>query len=126
VGSINEEVDVVAEGTAKTPPTETPGKPAPVRLGGDIQAAKLLEKVLPVIPRQRNRRTFEGGTVILHTIIAMNGNPLSLGVMNAQIDPELASAAVKAVSKWRYSPMLLNGDPMGVDTAITVNFKLLP
>jgi outer membrane biosynthesis protein TonB len=56
----------------------------------------------------------------------MNGNPLSLGVVNTQIDPELARAAVEAVSKWRYSPTLLNGDPMEVDTAITVNFKLLP
>lgn len=44
VGSINEEVDVVAEGIAKTPPAETPGKPARVRLGGDIQAAKSSKK----------------------------------------------------------------------------------
>jgi TonB family protein len=66
------------------------------------------------------------GSVILHAIIGMNGNPLSLGVVNTQIDPELARAAVEAVSKWRYSPTLLNGDPMEVDTAITVNFKLLP
>ena len=50
VGSINEEVDVVAEGIAKNQLAETPGKPARVRLGGDVQAAKLLNKVIPVYP----------------------------------------------------------------------------
>ena len=66
------------------------------------------------------------GTVILHAIIGMEGNPLSLRVVNTQVDPELARAAVEAVSKWRYSPTLLNGDPIEVDTTVMVNFKLLP
>jgi periplasmic protein TonB len=64
--------------------------------------------------------------VILHAIIGMKGDPLSLRVVNTQVDPELARAAVEAVSKWRYSPTLLNGDPIEVDTTVTVNFKLLP
>ena len=46
--------------------------------------------------------------------------------MNAQVDPELTHAAVEAVSKWRYSPTLLNGDPIEVGTTVMVNFKLLP
>ena len=44
--------------------------------------------------------------------------------MNRQVDPELARAAVEAVSKWSYSPTLLNGEPIEVDTTIIVNFKL--
>ena len=56
----------------------------------------------------------------------MEGNPLSLRVVNTQVDPGLARAAVEAVSKWRYSPTLLNGDPIEVDTTVMVNFKLLP
>jgi TonB family protein len=55
----------------------------------------------------------------------MEGNPLSLRVMNGQIDPELTRAAVEAVSKWRYRPTLLDGAPIEVDTTIMVNFKLL-
>jgi TonB family protein len=55
----------------------------------------------------------------------MEGNPLSLRVVNTQVDPELTRAAVEAVSKWRYSPTLLNGDPIEVDTTVMVNFKLL-
>jgi len=47
-------------------------------------------------------------------------------MVNTQVDPELARAAVEAVSKWRYSPKLLNGDPIEVDMTVVVNFKLLP
>jgi TonB family protein len=124
VGSVTEEVNVVAEGTSKSLAGERAGKPARVRLGGDIQAPKLLNKVQPVYPAAAKTAGIEG-TVILHAIIGMEGNPLSLRVMNIQVDPELARAAVEAVSKWRYSPTLLNGEPIEVDTTITVNFKLL-
>jgi protein TonB len=49
---------------------------------------------------------------------------LSLRVMNNHIDPELARAAIEAVSQWRYRPTLLNGEPIEIDTTIMVNFSL--
>jgi len=125
VGAIMEEVDVVAEGTVKAMPAGTVGKQTRIRLGGDIQPPKLLNKVQPVYPAAAKAAGVEG-TVILHAIIGMEGNPLSLRVVNTQVDPELARAGVEAVSKWRYSPTLLNGDPIEVDTTVMVNFKLLP
>jgi TonB family protein len=124
VGAITEEVNVVAEGTPKPLAGEGMGKPTRVPLGGDIQAAKLLNKVQPVYPAAAKAGGIEG-TVILHAVIGIGGNPLSLRVMNSQVDPELARAAVEAVSKWRYSPTLLNGESIEVDTTIMVNFKLL-
>ena len=62
---------------------------------------------------------------MLHAIIGIKGDPLSLRVVYTQVDSELARAAVEAVSKWRYSPTILNGDPIEVDTTVTVNFRLL-
>ena len=64
--------------------------------------------------------------MILHAVIGMDGTPLSLRVMNREIDSDLARAAVEAVSQWRYRPTLLNGDPIEVETTIMVNFKLQP
>jgi len=119
VGAVTEEVNVVAEGTARAV------RPPRVRLGGDIQAAKLLNKVQPIYPATSKDAGIEG-TVILHAVIGMEGTQLSLDVMNGNADPELARAAVDAVSKWRYSATLLNGEPIEVDTTINVNFKLLP
>jgi len=88
-----------------------------------IQAPKLLNKVQPIYPEAAKAAGVQG-SVILRAVIGIEGNPLSLRVMNSQVDPELARAAVEAVSKWRYSPTLLNGEPIEVDTTITVKFTL--
>jgi TonB family protein len=125
VAAVMDEVDVVAEGTVKPlSASRTSGKPARLRVGGEVEAAKRLNLVTPVYPPAAKAAGIQG-TVILHAIIGMDGTPLSLRVMNSEIDPELTRAAVEAVSKWRYRPTLLNGQPIEVDTTIMVNFKLL-
>ena len=118
IGTVAEEVNVVAEKSVTLP-----GKPMQIRSGGDLQGPKLLNMVQPVYPAAVKEAGVEG-TVVLHAVIGMEGTPLSLRVMNSKIDPALARAAVEAVSKWRYTPTLLNGEPIEVDTTITVNFKL--
>ena len=124
VAAVMEEVDVVAAGTAKPlPASGTSGKPSRVRVGGDVEAAKRVNLVTPVYPAAAKAAGIQG-TVILHAVIGMDGTPLSLRVMNSEIDPELTRSAVEAVSKWRYRPTLLNGEPIEVDTTIMVNFKL--
>lgn len=107
--------DGVANGMART---------IRLRIGGEVEAAKALEKVPPVYP-EKAKAAGAQGTVILHAVIGMDGTPLSLKVMNNQIDPDLARAAVEAVSKWRYQTTLLNGEPIEVDTTIKVNFTLM-
>jgi protein TonB len=128
IEAITQVVDVPAEGAAQAPASaETAEKPKPTRLriGGNVQAAKLLKKVQPVYPDAAKTSGVEG-TVVLHAVIGMDGKPLSLQVMNSQVDPQLARAAVEAVSQWRYAPTLLNGEPIEIDTTISVNFRLLP
>jgi len=126
VAAILEEVDVVPAGTVKAlPGTESGGQPSRLRLGGEVQASKLLHKVMPVYPASAKAAGVQG-TVILHAVIGMDGRPLSLRIMNIDIDPQLGRAAIEAVSQWRYRPTLLNGDPIEVDTTIMVNFSLLP
>jgi TonB family protein len=125
VGAVMEEVDVVADGTVQPlPESETGGKPTRLRLGGDVEAPKLITKVQPAYPPTAKAAGVQG-TVILHAIVGMDGKPLSLRVMNKDVDPDLARASVEAVSQWRYLPTLLNGEPIEVDTTVKVNFKLL-
>jgi len=124
VGSVTEQVDVVAQGKTGAiggSQTRTPR----VQLGGDVQAPKLINKVQPIYPAEAKAAGSQG-TVMLRAVIGMDGAPLSLRVVNDQIDPELARAAIESVSKWRYTRTLLNGKPIEVDTTIQVNFTLLP
>jgi TonB family protein len=128
IGILTESVDVQAEGSAKAKPsTETAEKPKPtrIRIGGNVEVAKVLTKVQPIYPESAKAAGAQG-SVMLHAIVSKDGRPLSVEVLNSQIDPELARAAVEAVNQWRFQPTLLNGEPVEIDTTITVNFKLLP
>ena len=128
IGGINETVDVKAEGSQKAKEAaeaEAKSKAIRVRIGGSVQAAKVISRVQPVYP-QSAKAAGAQGSVLLHAVVGKDGTPLSLQVLNSQINPDLARAAVEAVSQWRYQPTLLNGEPVEVDTVITVNFTLLP
>jgi len=98
-------------------------KPSRIRLGGSVQAAKILSRVQPVYPESAKSAGAQG-TVVLHAVVGKDGRLLSLHVLNSQIDPDLARSAVEAVSQWRYTPTLLNGEPIEIDTSIEVVFSL--
>jgi len=127
MGDLTESVDVKAEGSAKSAVAQTAEKPNTmrIRIGGNVQAAKVITKVQPIYPESAKAAGAQG-SVLLHAIVSKDGRPLSLQVLNSQINPDLARAAVEAVSQWRYQPTLLNGEPVEIDTTITVNFTLLP
>lgn len=126
VGAITEHVMVVPDGSTIAVPLEkNNGNVSRIKVGGNVQASMLTKKVQPVYP-QAAKDAGASGTVILHAVISKDGMPLSLRVMNSEIDPDLARSAVEAVSKWRYTPTLLNGEPIEVDTTIDVNYTLRP
>jgi protein TonB len=59
---------------------------------------------------------------VLRAIIGKDGSVAELQVVSGH--PLLVKAAVDAVRQWRYKPTLLNGEPVEVDTTITVSFRL--
>jgi protein TonB len=62
------------------------------------------------------------GDVLLTAIIDTNGNITNLQLVSGH--PMLVPAAIEAVRQWRYKPYLLNGQPVEVETTITVIFAL--
>jgi protein TonB len=64
------------------------------------------------------------GRVVLKVVISKTGDVVSLALVSG--DPLLAPAAIDAVKQWKYKPYLLNGNPVEVDTQVTVNFTLGP
>jgi TonB family protein len=93
----------------------------PVLVGGDVQAAKLITRVLPAYP-QTARQLRISGTVHLLGIIAKDGRIQRLQVLNGH--PLLRQAAIDAVSQWVYRPTFLNGQPVEVEAPIDVIFNL--
>ena len=90
-------------------------------LPGQVQAAKILKRVQPEYPEKARRERLQG-TVILHALIAQNGALKKLYVLKGYCS--LAEASLVAVKQWRYSPTLLFGQPVEVDTTIQVIFYL--
>lgn len=98
---------------------------APIRVGGNVQSAKLTSKVTPIYPADAKADRVEG-VVLFQARIGLDGSVTSLTPMNKLVDKRLAEAAYTAVQQWRYQPTLLNGNPVEVLTEVQVNFTLLP
>jgi TonB family protein len=100
-------------------PVHTPS--APIRRSEGVQSALLTHRVDPRYPplALQSRRD---GVVQLHAIIARDGSIQSLEVLSG--DPLFIRDALDAVRQWRYRPTLLGGEPVEVETFITVNFRL--
>ena len=122
LGSIIQRVTVTASGPPKPATLLPAGTPRRIRVGGNVQAAKLITQVRPVYPPTAQITGVEG-TVVLEGIISTDGTYQSLRVLSS-IDRDLTAAALEAVKQWRYAPTLLNGEPVEVLTTINVDFKL--
>ena len=103
---------------APPPPKATPAR---IRVGGNVQAAKMVRQVMPVYPPIA-KTAHISGTVVLHAVIAKDGSVEDLQYVSGP--PLLMKSAMDAVKQWRYQPTQLNGDPVEVDTTISVVFTL--
>jgi len=111
----------VIGGAGNAPPPPPRATPKRVTVGGNVQAARLINRVTPIYPPLA-RQTRISGTVKLHAIIGKGGSVEQLQVVSGH--PLLVQSALDAVRQWRYQPTLLNGDPVEVDTEIDVIFSL--
>ncbi len=114
-------------------PTAAPPPPPPkvekvekkeiqrIRVGGNVQQAKLIRKPMPVYPPLAKQARIQG-TVRFTAIIGTDGTIRNLQLLGGH--PLLVPAAQEAVKQWVYQPTLLNGEPVEVITQIDVNFTL--
>jgi protein TonB len=103
---------------AKTP------EPTPVkriRVASRVAEANLIHDVAPQYPPEAGRARIEG-TVVLMAVIGKDGSVQDVRVESGL--PILAQAAIDAVRQWRYKPYMIDGEPVEVDSRITINFAL--
>ena len=91
-----------------------------IRVSGGVAAANNRTKVQPVYPQDAKEQHISG-TVVMRARIDYAGNVADLEVVSG---PEiLRASALEAVKQWTYKPYLLNGQPVDIDTTITVNYS---
>jgi protein TonB len=98
-----------------------PVTPQRIRVGGNVQQAKLVRQPKPVYPPLAKQARIQG-VVKLNAIIGKDGTIQNLTQVSGH--PLLVPAAMEAVKQWVYQPTLLNGEAVEVVTQIDVNFTL--
>ena len=108
----------VVDGDVAAPP---PARKDPVRVGGVIRPPTRVIYVAPVYPPLA-LASRKQGTVILQATIDEQGSVREVQVLRGE--PLLNDAAMQAVSKWKFTPTLLNGTTVPVVMTVTVTFSL--
>jgi protein TonB len=124
IGGIIGSVPVAAPPPPPPPPVKKEEKPKPpqrIRVGGNVQQARLVSQPKPVYPPLARQARIQG-TVRFNAVIGTDGTIQNLQLVNGH--PLLVPAATAAVKQWVYKPTLLNGEPVEVVTQIDVNFTL--
>lgn len=100
------------------PPPTVSASSAPV---SRMMEGNLIHRVQPAYPALAKQARIQG-SVVLRAIINREGVIENLQAMSGP--PMLEQAAIEAVKQWRYKPYLLDGEPIEVETQVTVNFSL--
>ena len=113
----------VIGGIISSAPVAVPKVAAPqrVRVSQGVSQGLLIKKVQPAYPPLARQARIQG-SVMLQAEISKDGAIQNLRLISGH--PMLAPAAIEAVKQWRYKPYYLNGEPVEVETQITVNFTL--
>lgn len=106
---------------ARAVPTPVPGAGTRVRTSSGAAQKTLVHIVKPRYPEEAKAQLIQG-TVVLHVLIGADGTMQEIHLVSGH--PLLVSAAVEAVSQWRYRPFVYQGHPVPVDTQISVVFTL--
>jgi len=121
VGDLGGIVGTAAAFTPPPPPPVPQRITAPVRISELVQQPRKIVDARPVYPDLARQARVEG-TVILEAILDRNGRIDRVRVLRSV--PLLDASAMEAVRQWRYTPTVLNGQPVQVLMTITINFQL--
>jgi len=109
---------IISSTPVAVPKVATPQR---VRVSQGVSAGLLVRKVQPNYPPLARQARIQG-SVLLQEEISKDGSIENLRLISGH--PMLAPAAIEAVKQWKYKPYFLNGEPVEVETQITVNFTL--
>jgi TonB family protein len=118
LGQVTETVTII---TGAGPGAAASAARNPVRVGGTIVQPKVILRVDPIYPPQAKIDNIEG-TVVVSALIDEEGRVKDAIVVSGH--SMLRDAALESVCQWRYTPVLLNGEPWPMRLSITLVFKL--
>jgi TonB family protein len=107
---------LMASATPVLPKSSSSG----IKVSQGVSQGLLIKRVQPKYP-QSALAVHAQGSVQIEATINKEGSVINPKVMHG--DAILAHAAVEAVRQWRYKPYYLDGEPVEIQTEITITFK---
>jgi len=123
-GAAGGQIGGVIGGIINSTPVAVPkiATPTRIRVSQGVTQGLKVHDVMPQYPQMAKIARVQG-PVVLAAVIGKDGTIQNLHVISTA-SPLLNQSALEAVKQWRYRPYILNGEPVEVDTTITVNFTL--
>jgi protein TonB len=118
---------IAAPGAGAPPPNLVSGASAAkpilqtLNISQGVSQGLIIKQVQPSYPQMALTMRIEGSVELLATI-SKTGDITTVKVLSG--DPQFTSSAMDAVKRWKYRPYLLNGEPVEIQTQVTINFKL--
>jgi protein TonB len=117
-GSAGGVIGGIISSNVPPPKVATPQK---VRISSGVAEGNKIHDVQPAYP-QMARIAHIQGDVVLQATISKTGSIENLRAVSGH--PILIQAALDAVRQWKYKPYILNGEPVEVETQVTVKFHM--
>jgi protein TonB len=95
--------------------------PTSMRVSQGVSQGLIVKRVSPTYPPVALQQRKQGAVELLATV-SRDGAITGVKVLSGE--SILAKSAVEAVRQWKYRPYLLNGEPVEIETQITVKFTL--
>ena len=93
----------------------------PIHVKGNIMQGQRISGEIPVYPPEAKKQRVQG-KVVIDALIDQEGK---VGHLHVESGPEmLRQSSLDAVKTWVYKPYLLNGEPVAVETTISVVYSL--
>jgi protein TonB len=112
---------IVNSGSRPQLPKLVAAQPRRVRIPQGVSEGLLIHKVKPLYPEIAREARVQG-PVVLKAVIAKDGTVQHLQLVSG--NPMLVASAIDAVKEWRFRPYRLDGQPVEIETTITINFHL--
>jgi TonB family protein len=103
-----------------SPPVPAINHDGPVRIGGQVKEPKLVSSTLPIYPAIAKKTNIQGD-VIIRATIDKDGRVAHMDAVSGP--PMLRQPALDALSRWKYEPSKLDGQPVSVQMLVTIKFR---
>ncbi len=120
-GQVASSGDALGEGLAGGSAKQPVAPAAPLPIGGDVKQAHLISSVPPVYPAIAKTQHIQGN-VQIDALVDANGRVSSMKIVSGPV--LLHQSAMDALRQWKYQPATLDGKPVAMHLAVTVQFRL--